>query len=56
MQGTDIFVSTPVTPETGNINSTLGIEDYEFSGEDKYGLSFLNLTADGAPKFPTNID
>ena len=43
-------------PETGNLHATLGIEDDEFSGEDNYGLAFLNLTADGAPEVPTKID
>ena len=43
-------------PETGNLHATLGIEDDEFSGEDKYCLAFLNLTADGAPEAPTKID
>ena len=43
-------------PETGNLHATLGIEDDNFSGEDNYGLAFLNLAADGAPKFPTKID
>ena len=43
-------------PETGNIHATLGIEENNFSGKDNYGLAFLNLAADGAPKVPTNID
>ena len=43
-------------PETGNLHATLGIEDDDFSGEDNYGLAFLNLAADGAPEVPTNID
>ena len=42
-------------PETGNLHATLGIEDDNFAGEDNYGLAFLNLAADGAPKVPTNI-
>ena len=44
------------TPETGNLYATLGIEDEDFSGEDNYGLAFLNLAADGAPEVPTKID
>ena len=43
-------------PETGNLHATLGIEDDNFAGEDNYGLVFLNLPADSAPKVPTGID
>ena len=43
-------------PETGNLHATLGIEDNNFSGEDNYGLAFLNLAADGTPEVPTKID
>ena len=43
-------------PETGNLHATLGIEDDDFSGEDNYGLAFLNLATDGSPKVPTKID
>ena len=43
-------------PETENLHTTLGIEDDDFAGEDNYGLAFLNLAADGAPKVPTGID
>ena len=43
-------------PETGNLHATLGIEDDNFSGEDNFGLDFLNLSANGAPKGPTKID
>ena len=43
-------------PETGNLHATLGIEDDNFSGEDKYALAFLNLSADSAPEVPTKID
>ena len=43
-------------PETGNIHATLGIEDDNFSGEDNYGIAFLNLAADSALKVPTKID
>ena len=43
-------------PETGNLHATLGIEDNKFSGEDNYGLAFLNITDDGAPEVPTKID
>ena len=56
MEGTALVVATPVPPETGNIYATLGIEDDNFSGEDNYGLSFLNLAADGAPEVTTKID
>ena len=48
MEGTD--------PETGNLHATLGIEDDNFSGEDNYGLDFLNLAADSVPEVPTKID
>ena len=44
------------TPETGNTHATLGIDYDNFSGEDDYGLAFLNLAADGAPEVPTKID
>ena len=47
MEGTD--------PEIVNLHATLGIEDNNFSGEDNYGLAFLNLAADGAPKVPPKI-
>ena len=43
-------------PETGNLHTTLGIEDDDFSGEDNYGLDFLNLDADGVPEVPTKIN
>ena len=43
-------------PETGNLHATLGIEDNDFAGEDNYGLTFLNLAADGAPEVSTKID
>ena len=43
-------------PDTRNLHATLGIEDNEFTGEDKHGLAFLNLSADGAPEVPINID
>ena len=54
--GTALVVATPVPPETRNIHATLGIEDNDFSGEDKYGLAFLNLATDGSPEVPTKID
>ena len=44
------------TQETRNLHATLGVEEKDFSGEDNYGLAFLNLAADGAPKVPTKID
>ena len=44
------------SPETKNLYATIGIEDDNFSGEDNYGLAFLNLADDGAPEVPTNID
>ena len=44
------------TPETGNIHATPGIEDEDFSGEDNYGIVFLNLAADDAPEVPSKID
>ena len=43
------------SPKTGNIHATLCIEDDDFSGEDKYGLDFLNLAADSSPEVQTNI-
>ena len=44
------------SPETRNLHATLGIEDDEFSGEDKYGLAFLNIASEGDPEVPTKID
>ena len=43
-------------PRTGNLHSNLGIEYDKFSGEDNYGLAFLNLAADSAPEVPTKIN
>ena len=56
MERTTIIVATPVTPETGNLHATIGIEDDNFDGEDNYGLAFPNIAADGAPEVPINID
>ena len=55
MEGTALVVANPVPPETVNLHATLGIEDDGFSGEDNYGLDFLNIATDGAPEVPTNI-
>ena len=56
VEGTALVVAHTVPPETGNLHATLGIENDNFSGEDSYGLAFLDIGADGAPRVPNKID
>ena len=55
VEGTAIVLAIPVTSETGYIHATLVVEDDDFSSEDKFGIAFVNLAADGAPEVPTKI-